>query len=282
MNDFNNKIKEAENWITQFKEGIMLFPSIYKTYDEFRKYKEIIDQVPEKETSLKLALESKLIEPITSFVNSLGPIVSINQNDLSYSGATASSGSIYILDEIQKYIPIDKSWLPKYKNEVYKTIEGIQKEKSSVDFIQSTFDDLHPPLGKEFRELVELHLGYISSVEFTSSFGIKMRNIIEHFKGVCNKAAVIEKYGYFKELNETLSWKKISEFVTIGGKDSKYDNQFSNNSSIYIDLHSSLSKDAKNYEVNDIEKLPKAFVKTIQYLESSIKLIDIQKIKKAL
>jgi hypothetical protein len=282
MSDFNDKINEAEIWITKFKEGIELYPSIYKTYDEFKKYKEIIDQVPENETTLKLTLESKLIEPITSFVNSLGPSVSINQNDLSYSGATASSGSIYIIDEIQKYTPIDNSWLPKYKNEVYKTIEGIQKEKASIEFIQKTFDDLHPPLGTEFGELVELHLGYISSIEFASSFGIKMRNLIEHFRGVCSKGAIIEKYGYFKELKDPLTWNKISEFAALEGKGSKYDNEFSKNSSIYTDLHGSLSKDAKDYEVNDIEKLPKAFIKTIQYLESSIKLIDLQKIKNAL
>lgn len=282
MSDFNDKFNEAENWITKLNEGIELYPSIYKTYDELRKYKEIIDQVPENEISLKLRLESKLIEPITYFVNSLGPSLNINQNDLSYSGATAASGSIYNIDEIQKYTPIDNSWLQKYKNEVYKTIERIQEEKASIKFIQTTFDDLHPPLGKEFGELVDLHLGYISSIEFASSFGIKMRNILEHFRGVCSKGAVIEKYGCFKELKVPLTWNKISEFAAIGGKGSKYDNEFCKNSSIYTDLHSSLSKDAKDYEVNDIKKLPKAFIKTIQYFESSIKLIDLQKLKNAL
>ena len=83
-------------------------------------------------------------------------------------------------------------------------------------------------------------------------------------------------------MKDPLTWNKISEYAAIGGKGSKHDNEFRKNSSIYSDLHNSLSKDAKDYTVVDIEKLPKAFIKTIQYLESSIKFIDLQKIKNVL
>ena len=43
MSEFNNKLKEAQDWIETFKESMIQFPLIYSTYDEFRKYKEIID-----------------------------------------------------------------------------------------------------------------------------------------------------------------------------------------------------------------------------------------------
>ena len=193
MSEFNNKLKEAQDWIETFKESMIQFPLIYSTYDEFRKYKEIIDQVPENESDFRITLESKLLEPVTSFVESLGPSTKIDSEGLAYSGATASSGSVYLIDEVQKYKPIDDSWFPRYKNEVFKVVAEIQREKDSVAFIQSTLDSLYPPLGAEFKELVELHIGYIASVEFASSFGIKMRNLLEHFRGVCSKGAITEK-----------------------------------------------------------------------------------------
>jgi hypothetical protein len=282
MSEFNKKIKEAENWFNKFKEGVETYPSAYAIYDEFCKYNALINNIPEPENKLKTNIEDKLLEPISLFVDALGPALNINKVDVEFSGATAASGSAFVLNEIQNYTPIENDWLTGYRNDAFSMVEKIQKEKDSINFISEKLNYLYKPLGKEFDELAESYNRYLGTIDYASSFGIKMRNVIEHFKGVCNKCAVIDKFGYFKELKDTLTWNKISESVAVNGKGSKYDNQFSKNSSIFTDIHSSLSQDAKDYTVDDIAKLPKTFIKTIQYLESSIKLVDLNKIKNAL
>lgn len=279
MTEFNNKYNQAKDWFDSYTEANKLLPQAIEIYQDFTKHKALFDQIPESETHLKLNLEAKLLEPISLFVDSLGSKLEISLEGLSFSGVTASSGSAFVLDEVVKYDATDSEWKKKYKSDTFKMIEDIQNQRAMIESITEKLEYIFPPLAKEFEELTELYHRYVASIEFSSSFGIKLRNVIEHFRGICNKAA-IKIQGKELKGSEGLSWAKISENIAINGKGSKYDNEFQKNSAIYTKLHGELSSDAKDYNIEDIQKLKDTFITLVQYLKSSLQLINIEEVKK--
>ncbi len=281
MTEFDNKYNQAKEWLDSFTEANSILPNVIEIYQDFTKHKTLFDEIPETEKNLKINLEEKLLEPLSLFVDSLGPKPEINIEGLSFSGATASSGSAFVLEEVVKYNAADSEWKKRYRSETFKMIEEIQDQRASIEFIIEKLEYLHPPLAKEFEELTELNHRYIASLEFSSSFGIKLRNVIEHFRGICNKAA-IKLQGKELKGTEGLSWIKISENIALSGRGSKYDKEFQKNSSIYTKLHNELSSDAKDYSVDDIQKLKDAFITLVQYLKSCLQLINIEEIKKSI
>jgi hypothetical protein len=281
MSEFNEKYNEVKNWFEKYQQAHQLYSQAYGIFNNYILYKSLLDKIPETENNLKINMEGILLGPISIFKDALGPSLNIDVEDIKYSGATASSGSANIINTVQTYNAADPNWLAEYRNGTYKMINEIQKKRESVEFISENLSFVHPPLGVEFNQLVDMFEKYISTIEYSSSFGIKIRNIIEHFKGICNKCAVIKKNGEFKKTDD-LTWNQISEFIAINGKGSRYDNEFKKNISIYTKLHTELSKDAKDYETSDIEKLKELYTMTIEYLESSIKLINLTEIKNAL
>jgi hypothetical protein len=108
-----------------------------------------------------------------------------------------------------------------------------------------------------------------------------MRNVIEHFKGVCNQSAIIIRSGEVVRLKDSLTWNKISEIIAVNGKGSKYDNQFSKLTPTWENLWEDLTGYVKNYEVEDRELLIHTYVELLQYLDASLKLIDVYHVIKA-
>lgn len=281
MSEFSSKYVQIENWFKDYRKGHQVMGIAISAFDEFTKYKTLVDQIPDSENALKIEIEDKLLGPISVFCEALGPSLSINAEDITFTGATVSSSSSYMIEAVQNYTPADSEWLKGYRNNTFTLVNRLQETRKSIEFIAKNLTYMHEPLGAEFSELVDLQEKFTGNIDYPSSLGIKMRNVLEHFRGVCNKCAVIKKNGSFKK-SDDLTWNQISEFIALNGRGSKYDNEFKKIVPLYTNLHSILSKEAKDYSATDMESLKDSYLLTIQYLESSLKLIDIENIKTSL
>jgi hypothetical protein len=220
------------------------------------------------------------LKPTSNFVVSLGPEPNINVKELDYSKVSINSGVTASLSVIKDYAADDLEWYNSFKSNTYQLVQSIVSEKDLIEKIYNHLGELDHNISTEFKELVDLYNSSKTNVGLNSSLGIKMRNVLEHFKGICNKAAVIERDGEYKG-QSTLTWKKIAENVARNGPKSKYANDLYKLTSIYNSLWGGLSSEAKDYTNEDSEHLSESFYITIKFLSDFFDLADFAKIKRA-
>lgn len=280
MSDFNKKLSELRVWIEQTKVTLDLFPQISRTYQEMENYKLYLDKAPPSANELAEKIANEYEPGLTYLLDTLGEPMTIDPANFGASIgyiATGATGSILVLNEEKPADAQANTW----KYGFIDVIRSSQEERRVNDDIAKILTSLFPKLGVEFAEMVDEHDLFMIDVTDSSSFGIKMRNVIEHFKGLLKLPYDIAIHGKPKKGSDP-TWNKIAEHVVIGGKDSRNVTNFIKLNQTYLHLHGNLSGDAKDYTVEDKAKLSGYFVEIVQLFDALLKLVDVAKIEAAL
>jgi hypothetical protein len=278
---FEDNFKQFEDWIKDFENLSKQTPEIFRIYELSKLNKTTLENTPDDNSRLYNNLYQNFNDGLSILIPALPKIEPINQFVMMDSSIAMTSGATASYSEIQAYIPLstkETTWK-------YKTLDDYNTYFKSNDYINSIisfFDNIGSlNLKAEFLDLVDQYKIYKSGDSDHVSFGFKLRNFIEGFKGILKKAADIEKFGAPKG-DHHLSWPKVAAAIALKSKSNIAEKEIVRMGSIWVENHSFLSNKSKKYFGNDYENYCACYNTCISMVYTFTKVVDINKIKIAI
>ncbi len=135
-------------------------------------------------------------------------------------------------------------------------------------------------MAQEFDEMCELRAKFENDLVDHSSFGIKMRNVLEHFKGYLKKAAQLamnQKPSRDKEL----SWPSMAKAIVKNPKSTVELNNFGALGHQWSRLHKDLSGLLKSFNISDKDNMISIYSEELFLIEALISCVNEKKLSAA-
>jgi hypothetical protein len=278
MNSFDENFDKLENWMAKYNELTSQVPDITRIYEIAKVGKEIIDSSPNVNSTLYNNIYQNYNDGLSALVHYLPPIGPISPILIQDSMISASSGATGSFYNIQTFVPNSKSendW--KYKS-IGQYNDYLEKHKFITEII-AFFEECGSKDSKEMLlELTDEFQKYTNGAHDHVAFGFKIRNFIEHVKGILKKAADINKFS--KETDKEYSWPKMASEIVKPTKGNRAYKEFISMGNIWIELHEFLSDKSKKFNGNDYENYCSSYNTCIFMVNTFTIIVDIEKIKR--
>ena len=279
MAAFEDNFGNLEEWLKKYEHLSAQAPDLYKIYDIAKFNKSLLDSFPDSDTVLFNSVYQNSNEALSILIPNLPNIESIDQSILLDSYSASFSGSTASYSDVSCYMPNSPDEY-QWKNSAIREFEKrIILTENSINSIEKFFSIVN---AKEFiAEYTELRKEfeiYNSGNPDHVAFGFKLRNFIEHFKGVLKKAGDIEKFG--RERDRKVSWPKLASDISLRPKGNQAEKDFIKMGSIWVDCHDFLSGNSKKFNGSDYDNYCNCYNTCISMLLTFTQIVDIEKIKK--
>jgi len=213
------------------------------------------------------------------FSNSVGEVEPYTASFAEDSFTSAMSGATGSFDNIRKFSPTNQEQ-SEWQVNSFKSYETHIRRWDSSELTKRFLVDVQAnDLYLEFEEMLTMRDSYQAGQVDHSSFGIKIRNVLEHFKGLIKKAAQISLGE--KPSKRDLSWPKIGSAIISNPSSVSQKGSFKELGDSWISVHSDLSGILKKDVYTDQDNLIQMCDQVILLLESFSDIISKDKIKNA-
>jgi hypothetical protein len=280
MENFKNNLAQLKLYIDNVQKAAEEIQTLQKMYELGSINYSAFTSYPSGSIPYDLD-KSDLNRGLQIFSDSRGEILPFSGSNLNDAYHAMVSGATASFSELRG-TATSTSDQSKWKSDQLSEIDRFQAKWKIADQISAKMKSLGLiDLATEFDEMCELGAKFKSGIVDHSSFGIKMRNVLEHFKGFLKKAAQLalnQKPSKDKEL----SWPKMAEAIVKNPKSTVQLTNFVTLGRGWTNIHRDLSDLLKSYSVADKEKLNSIYSEELLLIEAFLSSVNETKLAAAI
>lgn len=275
------KISLLDNFLDGVKNANEVVPVVQKAKETSEWLLQSVNSTPKPASSIFEDPEIEEVQSIDLNIWDKGlPKITINPEFITTSGSAASGTASEVV--FTKLVDFRKNpEYPRVASLIEPLIENymqLQAKHNKPNEIIESFKKISTKLAREFEQANQSYMKANSGVLQTNEAAIGMRNVLEHFVGELLELA--RKVENRQVKNKEQQWLFISEKLATGGVGSSEYKLLKQKYKNHKEIHKELTGISKSLVNSSLLKLRVTHTKWVDHLFTSLKLIDLKKIRK--